>query len=224
MSEKVKKVDELEAIKTMNLFEKLSNITEEIGFVAKNLNVINYKAVGEVDVLEAVKPLEKKYRVYSYPFERQVIVDKEVEIGSKATINQFIRVETVYRFVNIDKPTEFIDVKTYGDGVDTQDKAPGKAMTYGDKYALLKAYKISTGDDPDKDKSEDKVSTKKQVRPRQEPTAPTKTKANKLEEVIALYSTEVINNSILPHYKVNALTELSHEQLDIVIANAKRNK
>ena len=43
---------------------------------------------------------------------------------------------------------------TFGDGVDTQDKAPGKAMTYGDKYALLKAYKIVTGDDPDQNASE----------------------------------------------------------------------
>ena len=53
------------------------------------------------------------------------------------------------RFVNVDKPEEYIDITTYGDGVDSQDKAPGKAMTYGDKYALLKAYKIITGDDPD---------------------------------------------------------------------------
>ena len=28
-------------------------------------------------------------------------------------------------------------------------------MTYGDKYALLKAYKIQTGDDPDQNASED---------------------------------------------------------------------
>lgn len=27
-------------------------------------------------------------------------------------------------------------------------------MTYGDKYALLKAYKIQTGDDPDQNASE----------------------------------------------------------------------
>ena len=38
-------------------------------------------------------------------------------------------------------------------GLDTGDKAPGKAMTYADKYALMKAYKLSTGDDPDKDAS-----------------------------------------------------------------------
>jgi ERF superfamily. len=64
-----------------------------------------------------------------------------------------MRLEITYRFVNIDKPEEYIDIKTYGDGLDTGDKAPGKAMTYGDKYALMKGYKISTGDDPDKEAS-----------------------------------------------------------------------
>ena len=36
-----------------------------------------------------------------------------------------------------------------------------KAMTYADKYALMKAYKISTGDDPDKEASPEKGYTKK---------------------------------------------------------------
>ena len=64
-----------------------------------------------------------------------------------------MRMEVTYRFVNIDKPEEIVEVKTFGDGLDTGDKAPGKAMTYADKYALMKAYKLSTGDDPDKDAS-----------------------------------------------------------------------
>ena len=49
----------------------------------------------------------------------------------------------------METPADFIDIVSYGDGVDPQDKAPGKAMTYADKYALMKAYKIITGDDPD---------------------------------------------------------------------------
>ena len=46
-------------IKEMNIFEKLSNITNEISNVNKNLTVgqgkNSYKAVGEADVLKAVK-------------------------------------------------------------------------------------------------------------------------------------------------------------------------
>lgn len=148
----------------MNIFEKMSAITTELNAVAKNLKVgegrNSYKAVGEADVLAAVKPLEAKHGVYSYPFSRQ-IVERDV-ITTRKTYNGqesessrfFMRIETVYRFVNMEKPDEFIDITTYGDGIDSGDKAPGKAMTYGDKYALLKAYKIITGDDPDQTASE----------------------------------------------------------------------
>ena len=153
--------------KEMNIYQRMLAITAELSAVAKNLSVgegrSSYKAVGEADVLAAVKPLEEKYGVYSYPSSRQ-IVDTNVmtststyQGNTKETHKLFMRVETVYRFVNVDKPEEFIEVTTYGDGVDSQDKAPGKAMTYGDKYALLKAYKIITGDDPDQNKSEEGV-------------------------------------------------------------------
>lgn len=136
----------------MNIFEKMQNISCEISTIAKNLEVrygqTSYKAVSEGDVLKPVKELEKKYGIYSYPKSRQ-IVDKGTITNSKGTTSLFMRVETEYCFVNIENPEEQISVITYGDGVDTQDKAPGKAMTYADKYALLKAYKIMTGDDPD---------------------------------------------------------------------------
>ena len=148
-----------------NIYQRLSAVTTELSAVAKNLMVgegkSSYKAVGEADVLAAVKPLEAKYGIYSYPFSRDiidsdVIVKKKVYSGKEfETSSFFMRVKTVYRFVNMDKPDEYIDVTTYGDGVDANDKAPGKAMTYGDKYALLKAYKIITGDDPDQTISDD---------------------------------------------------------------------
>lgn len=144
-----------------NIFQRMSAITQEISTVAKNLSVdagkSSYKAVGEADVLAAVKPIEAKHGVYSYPFERCIVESGEMvsqtKFGERKQL--FMRVATVYRFVNVDNPDDFIDIQTYGDGVDTQDKAPGKAMTYGDKYALLKAYKIQTGDDPDQNASED---------------------------------------------------------------------
>lgn len=154
----------------MNIYEKLLAITSEMKTVAKNLEVgigkNQYKAVGEADVLRAVKELEEKHQVYSYPYSRKVIdnsilqTKKEYQ-GQTTEGNQiFMRIETVYRFINTEKPEEYIDITTYGDGVDTQDKAPGKAMTYGDKYALMKAYKIITGDDPDQNPSPDNVITK----------------------------------------------------------------
>ena len=149
----------------MNIYEKMAEITAAINTVAKNLQVDTgkgkgYKAVSEADVLAAVKPIEKQFGVYSYPYDREIVESGELvnqtQYGERKSL--FLRVKTVYRFVNTEKTEEYIDIVTYGDGVDTQDKAPGKAMTYGDKYALLKAYKIQTGDDPDQYASGDLVS------------------------------------------------------------------
>lgn len=140
----------------MNIYEKMSAITAEISAVAKNLEVgfgqSKYKAVGEADVLAAVKPIEQKHGVYSYPYDREIVdsgVLTNVQRDGTEKKQLYLRLRTVYRFVNIEKPEEYIDIVTYGDGVDPQDKAVGKAMTYADKYGLLKAYKIITGDDPD---------------------------------------------------------------------------
>lgn len=154
-----------------NIYKKMSAITAELTAVAKNLNVgigkSAYKAVGEADVLAAVKPLEEKHGVYSYPYSRKIVeadlVTTTSEYQGKVTekTNRYLRIETVYRFVNIDNPEEYIDITTYGDGIDSQDKAVGKAMTYSDKYALLKAYKIITGEDPDQFVSEEGKTKKK---------------------------------------------------------------
>lgn len=155
----------------LNIYQRMLAITADMQTVAKNLLVPagggKYRAVSETDVLNSVKPLEIRHGVYSYPVERRTIsVDvleteerrKDYDTKQYETIKktQFVfRIETRYRFVNVDFPDEYIDVVSYGDGIDSADKAPGKAMTYSDKYALLKAYKIQTGDDPDQYASPD---------------------------------------------------------------------
>lgn len=153
------------AKETMNIFQKMLAITAELQTVAKNMEVgtgnNKYKAVSERDILDAVKPTEEKYGVYSYPYSREVLESNLLESenvynGQTTKKTTFMtRIMTVYRFVNVDNPTEYIETTTFSEGIDAQDKGSGKAMTYGDKYALMKAYKISTGDDPDATASED---------------------------------------------------------------------
>ena len=148
----------------LNILQRMSAITDELQTVAKNLSVsagkTSYKAVSERDIIDAVKPAEVKWGVYSYPASREVLESqmlvKESEYNGKVskTTTLMTRIKTVYRFCNVDKPDEFIETTTFAEGMDTQDKGSGKAMTYADKYALMKAYKISTGDDPDQKASE----------------------------------------------------------------------
>lgn len=158
----------------MNIYQKMAAVTADLQTVAKNLTVDTgrgkgYKAVSERDIIDAVKPLETKHGVYSYPAARRVIESQILEseneyqgkIAKKTTFYE--RIETVYRFVNVDDPTDYIETTTFAEGIDSQDKGSGKAMTYADKYALMKAYKISTGDDPDQTASTDERYTQTSV-------------------------------------------------------------
>lgn len=60
-------------------------------------------------------------------------------------------VKLTVRFESIHNRDDFIDVDGLGYGIDPQDKGPGKAISYAVKYALLKAFGLETGDDPDYD-------------------------------------------------------------------------
>ena len=116
--------------KEMNIFEKMLNITNEIANVTVGEGKSSYKAVGEADILKAVTELEFTYRVSSYPANREVIESTMYtttnNYGEKNNI--FSRIKTTYRFVNIDKPDEYIETITFAEGIDTQDKGSGKAI------------------------------------------------------------------------------------------------
>lgn len=194
-----------------NIFQRMQKITAEVSTVAKNLEVgfgsNRYKAVGEADILRAVKPIEEKNGVYSYPVERDIIesgtMEKETKNGK--SVQLYLRVKTVYRFVCVDDPTSYIDIVSYGDGVDTQDKAPGKAMTYSDKYALMKAYKIQTGDDPDQYASEPQSAVNTQMNQRR-----------MMEQyVLSHYDSENLAK-MLAYYNAKSVADLDSAQLAMV--------
>lgn len=203
-----------------NIFQRMSRITQEMAAVAKNLQVgegkSQYKAVGEADILAAVKPLEAKHGVYSYPVSREVIESGTMERDGKygKSVQLYLRIKVTYRFLCIDNPDSFIEIESFGDGVDIQDKAPGKAMTYADKYALMKAYKIITGDDPDQYASEaqEKVTAQKAAYP---------SRAEMIAFISKAYDFENLQK-ILIYYKVSKLEELKDAQLMACYNKKKR--
>lgn len=213
-----------ENVKDLNIYQKMLKATEKINKVAKNLKVeigktSSYKAVSEADVLEAVKPVEIELGIYSYPVKREIIDTQVLDIvkeynGNRSEGKQlFMRLEVTYRFVNVHNPKEFVDITTYGDGVDSQDKAPGKAMTYADKYALLKAYKIQTGEDPDKEGSGELKGAKKEV---------TKATQKQLSTLKELYSVEDLQRA-LGIVKKEKLEDLTVYEASSLISKKSKN-
>lgn len=148
--------------KILNIYQKMDMVRVEVGSIAKNIKVSTssnggYQAVSESDVLKAVNEAEHKWGLLSFQEALEIIESEKIErvLRDQKTLLFRIRIRSVVRVVNIDNPSEFVYFYGLGDGLDSQDKATGKANTYALKYALMRGYKIPTGEDPDYFSSKD---------------------------------------------------------------------
>jgi hypothetical protein len=131
----------------MNLFQRINQVRTKIAYVQKDKAVStgqgSYKAVTHDQVTAMVRQHMMDAGIVCYPVlvESQSIPKEE---GSK----QF-RYEATYdfTFVNTDIPEDRLTVRIQAHAMDNADKAPGKALSYAKKYAVLKLFEIETGED-----------------------------------------------------------------------------
>jgi len=207
----------MENEKKLNLYQKIQAVSNEIRNISKGLTVgsgpYSYKAVGDLDVTLAVKDAETKYGIVSIPIKQDLINSEIVRTIKKDNIEGLTYVDTIkmtVRIIDIDFPADFIEIESFGKGIDSGDKGFGKASTYARKYALLNAYKIATGEDPDAEKSK-------------ETTALTEDAMLNAIKDVCLKDNEKQTN-ILLHFAVNSLDQLSKEQRKIVYGQFKSKK
>lgn len=123
----------------LNIAQRINAAMADVDYIQKEKKQgMNYSIVSHDAVTAKVRPILQEHGVVYYPRNMQV---EQNGNRTQATFD--------VRFENIDDRSDFIDVATFGYGVDPQDKGPGKAMSYGVKYALLKVLGLETGDDPD---------------------------------------------------------------------------
>ena len=148
-------------IKGMNLWEKVANISAEIGSLQKDDEIgtgkSGYKAISIEKVAKAVGEKMNKYGVVIYPVSQSYTRTDEKVVGidyktkeKVDKVNRISDVDVTYEVINIHNPVEKITTVASGTGVDPQDKGVGKAQTYAYKNMLLKLFAIATGDDTDK--------------------------------------------------------------------------
>lgn len=151
----------------LNLYQRIQAVSNDIKNIEKNMIVgkgnYAYKAVQDIDVTLEVKEAETKHGLVSIPIKQELVrsdIVKVMKDGGGESINYVDIVKMTLRIINLENPQEFIDIESLGRGLDTGDKGFGKAATYARKYALLNAYKIATGEDPDDGKSKEQTAIK----------------------------------------------------------------
>lgn len=151
----------------LNLYEKIQAVSNEVRNITKDMTVgtgsYQYKAVSDIDVTLAVKDAETKFKLVSIPIKQELINSEVIRIQKKNNEEGLTYVDTIkmtIKIIDLEDITQFVEVESFGKGIDSGDKGFGKASTYARKYALLNAYKIATGEDPDTLKSTEQVTAK----------------------------------------------------------------
>ncbi len=111
-------------------------------YLQKGTQKVNnqYRFVSHDQVTAEIHSLQVKHKFLIIPTVKEVKQD-----GNRT------EVMIVCHFVNIDEPTDQYRIEFPGYGIDPSDKGVGKAISYAYKYAMLKAFSLETGDDPDQD-------------------------------------------------------------------------
>jgi len=131
----------------MNIYQRMHSVMKAVSYVQKEEKKVNnqYTFVSHDAVTAKLRPHLIEAGIVVIPDVKEVKQD-----GNRT--EAFV----VVHFVNVEKPEDRVSFTTFGYGIDPQDKGPGKAVSYAVKYALLKAFSLETGDDPEKDNIEHK--------------------------------------------------------------------
>ena len=165
------------------LINAINNVMKEATEVAKNSRVGKgsnaYDGLKDVDVKSLIQPLMQKNNLALFPVSIDIQTEKEVweqeetwngSTQVKRKRQFFVEVKTKYMIVH--ESGQSIEIIGFGHGIDSADKAPGKAQTYALKMALMYTFLIPAGNIDDSDsthsddietpKTQDKYKSKKQ--------------------------------------------------------------
>ncbi len=124
---------------SLNLYQRILKIQDECAVVVKDTDVgfkgVKYKGVSHDSVVRTVRDVAIRNGVLIMPS-----VTKWEDIGNR------YNVEITTTFTNVDNPSEQVHIVSVGQGMDSQDKASGKAQSYAKKYGLMLALQLETAD------------------------------------------------------------------------------
>lgn len=194
----------------LNLYEKIQAVSNEVRNISKDMTVgsgsYSYKAVSDIDVTLAVKDAETKFKLVSIPIKQELVNSEVIRIQKKNNEEGLTYVDTIkmtVKIIDLEDMSQFIEIESFGKGIDSGDKGFGKASTYARKYALLNAYKIATGEDPDAEKSKETT------------TAKTPSEKRILVENYLLKNVETCQK-MLQHFNVGELADITEKDILVI--------
>lgn len=131
-----------------NIYERINEIRKQVDYIQKDIDKkkLGYAAVSHDMVTASLRSALIEHGVIILP----TLMDSDVKDTGTTTSSgiPIIRYEATInvRFVNMDAPEDFFEIDIPAHANDHGDKAPGKALSYAVKYAMLKVFSLETGE------------------------------------------------------------------------------
>jgi len=194
----------------LNIHQRVNAIMAEWEYVKKEKIIKNKKGevmftvTGHDDVTSLVHPLLVKHGVNVIPtFKEMKPETLKVDYYGKEQIVNRERLDVTFRWINIDEPDDFFEQDWVAYGCDDSDKGPGKAISYAQRYAILKTLHIETGEkeleenDPAYKKQTDEVRQKAAEIEYQKAIEKLKTNGKKQQDIPLPDGTEISDGTTL---------------------------
>lgn len=149
----------------LNIYQKLIEVRKSVPYLKKENSGYQFKYVSSSQTLGALREAMDTQGLMLIP----KVTNKEIRDHStrKGDHEYFTAIDIEFTWVNAEAPSETIVCPWYGQGLDDGEKGVGKALTYAEKFFLLKFFNIATDkDDPDSIQKPNKPTLKEATPPK----------------------------------------------------------
>ena len=145
--------------KTMSIYEKILEVRKSVPYLKKETKGYNYKYVKGSQVLGALREkldelgllLRPEIIGATYQETKTPKAEKtETKTPKEEKTENLVKIEMLFTWYNVHKPEEKIECRWVSMGQNEREKGIGSAITYAERYFLLKFFMIATDElDPD---------------------------------------------------------------------------
>lgn len=133
----------------LNLFQKIADVKANIDGFTKDTEGYKYKYVSGSQVLHSIRNKMEEHNLLFVPHIKNAHYQEiEVLVKGQKKPNIIVSLDLIYTWIDADNPTDRFEIPFYAIGhQDDASKALGTALTYSERYLLMKQFNIPTDED-----------------------------------------------------------------------------
>lgn len=201
----------------LNLYQKIADVKANIDGFTKDTKGYNFSYVSGSQILHRIrtKMIEHNLLLVPNTTNEQWTTHTYKNKKGNEVVDFVVEMDLNYKWINADKPEEQLDISYHAFGQQSDiSQAHGTALTYAERYFLMKFFNIPTDeDDADAKQKQDKYS---KVDPKN--IAELENEITMFSELMKSLGKDVSTDQVKQQLKISDINQLSNNQIAAMIA------